>query len=252
MDDNSFKDPQFAQLYDLMMKANDSFTIELDFWKASAEYYGDPILELGCGTGRILLPLAQLGYDITGIDISYPMLAVLKQKLINCPSEIQKKIHLVQGDMSNKTAPGRFNLIIFAVSSFLALKNDDERLSCLNNCNQLLSDHGALILSNSKFEKNIVASSPEKEIIIDHDNVKKRFTVSENEWHEGAFIDFLYFTTVSTGITEKYHWSLYPIEDCKMKELIQTAGLQLVMPDPSLISKMREGAWFYICQKRIP
>jgi len=151
----------------------------LDFWKTCADFYDGPILEMSCGTGRILLPLSQLGYDITGVDISNPMLAELKQKILNCPHDVRCKIHLIQGNMVDKILSGNYNLIIFAVSTFLALKNDDERLACLKSCNQVLSDNGVIILSNSKFETNIIRptaleeANPEKEIIIEYGNDKK-------------------------------------------------------------------------------
>jgi SAM-dependent methyltransferase len=50
------------------------------FWSEVADAYGDPILELACGTGRIALPLAEQGHQITGIDLSAAMLAEARRK----------------------------------------------------------------------------------------------------------------------------------------------------------------------------
>jgi len=51
------------------------------FYLELAKLYGGPILEVGCGTGRVLLPIARSGIEIHGLDNSAPMLAVLKDKL---------------------------------------------------------------------------------------------------------------------------------------------------------------------------
>ena len=50
---------------------------DLPFWNKLANEMGDPILELGCGTGRLLLPLIQAGHEVVGIDKSYPALDYL-------------------------------------------------------------------------------------------------------------------------------------------------------------------------------
>ena len=56
-----------AQYYDLIFGGYDE---DLPMWQKLAEEAGGPLLEIGCGTGRLLLPLAQAGYTITGLDLS--------------------------------------------------------------------------------------------------------------------------------------------------------------------------------------
>jgi len=67
-----------ARYYDL---ENADFTEDLDYWLELADEAGDPILELGCGTGRVLLNLARRGHAVTGLDNSPEMLARLHAKL---------------------------------------------------------------------------------------------------------------------------------------------------------------------------
>ena len=50
------------------------------FWLNIAKQYGDSILELGCGTGRITIPLIEAGFNVTGLDISESMLSLAKIK----------------------------------------------------------------------------------------------------------------------------------------------------------------------------
>ncbi len=74
---------------------------DIHFYVEMAQKMGGPVLELGCGTGRVLIPTARAGIDITGFDYSSRMLEVLKAKLQLEPIEVQKRVELVQGDMRN-------------------------------------------------------------------------------------------------------------------------------------------------------
>ena len=68
-----FEDP-YADLPDLYDLEHAGFSDDVELYLRLAEVVGDPVLELGCGTGRVLVPLAAAGHLITGIDRSRPML----------------------------------------------------------------------------------------------------------------------------------------------------------------------------------
>src|SRR5712692_7287671 len=74
---------------------------DLEFFKSCPKAQGGPILELGCGTGRVLLELAKAGHQITGLDLSRRMLARCREKLAALPAETQNRVSLVQGDMTS-------------------------------------------------------------------------------------------------------------------------------------------------------
>src|SRR3954469_8100244 len=67
------EDP-YAELPEVYDLEHASFADDVDLYLRLAEVVGDPVLELGCGSGRVLLPLAEAGYRVTGIDRSAPML----------------------------------------------------------------------------------------------------------------------------------------------------------------------------------
>jgi SAM-dependent methyltransferase len=72
---------------------------------------GGPVLEIGCGTGRVLLPIAQAGIEIHGLDNSFPMLDVLRKKMGQEPADVQRRITLHDGDMRNFRLNRTFPLV---------------------------------------------------------------------------------------------------------------------------------------------
>ncbi len=57
-----------------------AFEADLPFWRRLAQQYGGPILALGCGTGRVALPLAQAGFPVVGVDLDAAMLRFLQAR----------------------------------------------------------------------------------------------------------------------------------------------------------------------------
>ena len=68
----------WAEIYDQIYS---DLTVDVDFYKRLASHSKDKILEIGCGTGRITIPLAQAGSKITGIDLSKNMISILRNKI---------------------------------------------------------------------------------------------------------------------------------------------------------------------------
>jgi len=70
---------------------------DVPFWRTVALNAGGPLLELGCGTGRISIPLARAGVPLVGIDRSAPMLARARQRVKR--ARLGARVHLVRGDI---------------------------------------------------------------------------------------------------------------------------------------------------------
>ncbi len=70
---------------------------DVPFWRAAALAAGGPVLELGCGTGRIAVPLGRAGVRLVGIDRSYPMLALARRRLAR--ARLTGQVGLVRGDI---------------------------------------------------------------------------------------------------------------------------------------------------------
>src|SRR5262245_10170456 len=70
---------------------------DVPFWRALALQAGGPVLELGCGTGRIAIPLGRAGISLVGVDRSDQMLARARQRVRR--SQLQDRVRLVRGDI---------------------------------------------------------------------------------------------------------------------------------------------------------
>lgn len=97
---------------------------DLPFWLALAAEFNGPILELGCGTGRILHPLARARHPITGLDHDPRMLAFLRRLLSN---EGLSNWNVVQADMRTFALPARFNLVILPCNTYSAFPSSERR-----------------------------------------------------------------------------------------------------------------------------
>ena len=96
-------------LYDL---ENRDFTPQGPFYLALAQQAGNPVLELGCGTGRITIPLARQGVEMTGLDIVPGMLEQARRKAADLP------IRWVEADARTFHIPTTFRLIYVTTGAF--------------------------------------------------------------------------------------------------------------------------------------
>jgi SAM-dependent methyltransferase len=131
----------YARFYDLDLGGLDADLLMIEQFAARC---GSPILELACGTGRVLLPLARQGYRATGVDISPAMLDVARRKV--AAEGLADRVTLVEQDMRHLTLEARFNLAFVAVNSFMHLPTASDQLAALTRIRQHLNPGGLLIL----------------------------------------------------------------------------------------------------------
>jgi SAM-dependent methyltransferase len=122
---------------------------DLDFWIKLAATYEDPILELGCGTGRVLLPLAAAGYSVTGIDLDSAMLALLAQQLNAkaCSSaNAHSRVKILQADITAFCLAQQYRLILLPCNTFSTL-TPRQRQAVLKNVHSQLDPKGVFAVS---------------------------------------------------------------------------------------------------------
>lgn len=130
----------FARFYDLIQNKCFELPAYLNFMNT----YGKKILELGCGTGRLTIPLAQNGAIITGIDLNDDMLEICKQKT---PNSVD--IKLVNGNITNYSIEESFDLVIApcnVINHLISLEQVDMMIKCSK---KHLKSGGRLIIDNS-------------------------------------------------------------------------------------------------------
>jgi SAM-dependent methyltransferase len=105
-----------------------------------------PVLELGCGTGRVLIPTARAGARIAGLDASSSMLAACRRKIENEPEDVQSRVTLVLGDMRLFDLRRQFELVTIPFRPFQHLLTVEEQVACLVAIHRHLAPGGKLIL----------------------------------------------------------------------------------------------------------
>jgi SAM-dependent methyltransferase len=117
-------------------------TQDVAFYRDAVHEYGDPVLELGCGTGRITLALAEAGHRVTGLDISEKMLERCNQKRAALLTEARERVHLVQGDMTRFDLGEKFRVVIIPFRPLQHLLEIDAQISCLESVRRHLQAAG--------------------------------------------------------------------------------------------------------------
>lgn len=142
---------------------------DVAFYGDLARESGGPVLELGCGTGRVLLPIAQSGITATGLDFTAAMLDVLRGK------HPPPTLRLVTGSMTAFDLGGdRFPLIFSAFRAFQHLYTLDDQLACLGCVRRHLTPAGrfAFDVFAPDLARTAVTEEPEEEDArFEHDGV---------------------------------------------------------------------------------
>ncbi|MEW5872001.1 MAG: class I SAM-dependent methyltransferase [Chloroflexota bacterium] len=134
-----------------------------------AGHSAGPILELGCGTGRVLFPLAQVAPPVYGLDRDISMLAFLNQQI---PAALRANIHIFSADFANFHLSIRFGLILLPCNTYSTLAAS-LRQATLENVRRHLLSNGlfAVSLPNPDLLRRLPAhADPEVEEVFPHPN----------------------------------------------------------------------------------
>jgi SAM-dependent methyltransferase len=111
---------------------------------AFAQRTGGPLLELGCGTGRALIPLARRGYRVTGVDLSPEMLRVAGAKAR--AARVARRVTLIQGDYADAPLAGPYAFAFVLMNTFMHLTTQDDQLRALRHWREHLAPGGTLLV----------------------------------------------------------------------------------------------------------
>jgi ubiquinone/menaquinone biosynthesis C-methylase UbiE len=137
----------FVEAYDAFYSgAVPQIAGDVAFYERVAGQTGGPVLELACGTGRIALPLAEAGLQVTGVDRSEAMLAIARRKLATASASAQQRLGLVRKDMTALDLGRRFGFVFVAFRSFQALLTIGLQSQALEAIRRHLEPTGRLAL----------------------------------------------------------------------------------------------------------
>jgi SAM-dependent methyltransferase len=163
---------------------------DLDFYVELAQASGGPVLEVGCGTGRVLIPVAQSGVAIAGLDLSPGMLEICRRKLAEEPADVQARVSLHPGDMRDFDLGRTFALATTPFRAFQHLETAEDQLSCLAAIHRHLRPDGRLVLDlfnpglpyltdEARFEE----WGDEPDLLMpDGRRVRRRFRIARRDW----------------------------------------------------------------------
>ena len=134
--------PFVAEFYDHMYRARQ----DIAFWLQMAQQAGGPVLEVGCGTGRVLVPIARAGIEITGLDLSEHMLGLCRERLAREPEQVRARARLVRADMRDFDLGRCYPLATIPFRPFQHLQTVEDQISCLRAIRRHLAPDGRLIL----------------------------------------------------------------------------------------------------------
>jgi ubiquinone/menaquinone biosynthesis C-methylase UbiE len=151
---------------------------DITFWIEQARKHGDPVLELACGTGRVSIPLAREGFEVTGIDLSDAMLAEARRK----SHENGVQVDWVEGDVRAFAMGKQFPLVIFPAQAVAHLLDVQDLERCLSCVRRHLTPTGKFIVVAFNPDLDILRRDPnERHDLVEYPDPDGKGTVSTSE-----------------------------------------------------------------------
>ena len=141
--------------YDLQ---NKHLTDDIPFYRQQIDKYGQPVLELACGTGRITIPLAKEGVQISGLDISQPMLSTAKEKAKAAGVQVE----WIKADCRDFKLGKKFRLIFIPINSITHLHDRESLQACFACVKEHLQPDGKFIIDVFNPRLDILLRDPSK------------------------------------------------------------------------------------------
>jgi SAM-dependent methyltransferase len=199
-----------ADLYDHVVPYRER--PDVAFFVEAAQESGGPVLEVGCGTGRVLIPTARAGVEVVGLDLSLHMLAICRERLRREPREVQGRVQLVEADMRDFDLARQFRLVTAPFRPFQHLTTVDDQLSCLASIHRHLVVDGRLVLDlfNPSLEAltsdtvgQEVGEEPEFTTPDGRRVIRRHKTVSRDRAHQVNHVELIYYVTHPDGREER-------------------------------------------------
>ena len=178
-DNDIYKD---ARLYDWQFKEKED---DLEFYLRWMKKLNGSVLELACGTGRIVIPASEQGIDVTGIDIASDMLKQARAKA----KEFNVSPTLIQGDIRNFKLDKKFSLIYLPFNSIAHLYTIKDVEQCFRCVREHLTTDGRFIIDYFNPDLNYFIRDSEEKFPVNSfqdDDTGARVTITESNRYDRA------------------------------------------------------------------
>jgi SAM-dependent methyltransferase len=220
----------FARYYDAdYAEYND----DIAFYRELARRVDGPVLEVMCGSGRVLLPLARDGHRVAGLDVSPAMLALAAERL--AAAGLSARATLIEADATNWQLDQSFDLAIVALNSFMHLPDAKAQLAALERIRAHLNPGGLLALDLFNPDPRMLIADEgalvfDKSFRLPDGQLVQKFVVQQRDWAtQTQRVTFVYDRTDADGLVRReslpfvMRW-LYRYE---LEHLLARAGLRL-------------------------
>ena len=238
---------------------------DISFYVEAAKEAGGPVLEVGCGTGRVLIPTARAGIDAVGLDLSPGMLAICSKRLGSESKAVQSRVQLVQDDMREFNLSQTFRLTTVPFRPFQHLTTVADQLSCLESIWRHLADEGVLILDlfnpsldalvnrpvGEEFDEEPAFSMPDGRRVI-----RRHKTVAHDRFNQVGQFELIYYVTHPDGREERltHSFALRYLFRFEAEHLLARAGFEVEHVyagfDKSAYGSKYPGELIFVARKR--
>jgi SAM-dependent methyltransferase len=203
--------PDFGSIYDAVPVY--AARTDVLFYVGEADTVKGTVLELGCGTGRVLLPLARAGHTVVGLDGSPQMLARCKAKLRDEPKAVRDRVTIHEGDVRSFDLGATFALVIAPFRVVQQISTIEDQLRFLEAVARHLTPGGRLIFDvfNTYFASLASADGKEREDtpeqkLPDGRSFRRSYRIVRVRWVEQVSeVELIYYISDSSGGTPKRH-----------------------------------------------
>jgi len=231
----------YAKFYDVYYNQKD-YSSEVEYVLEIANKYGvkpSAVLDIGCGTGNHLIPLAKKGIHVKGVDLSPYMIEIAKKKIRQ--EGIEQYAIVDEGNATSYKDGQKYDLVIsmFAVLGYLTSNNDF--ISALKTARNHLSDHGIFIF-DVWFGPTVLKEWPEtriQEFTIDNKKALRLVRPEVNIVDQIVAVHYEIIKFISANTVEKFeetHFMRYFFVQ-EIKQFLQLSNLELLEIHPFLKPK---------------
>ncbi|MBT3222395.1 MAG: class I SAM-dependent methyltransferase [Proteobacteria bacterium] len=217
-------------LYDLEYQ---DYQVDLDFYVQLARRARGPVLELGCGNGRVTLPIARAGVEIHGVDLSAEMLLDLRRKLHNESEAVRLRVRFCQADFAQVVSDRLYPLVLMPFNALHHLRDEGEVLDFFKHVVALLGRPGVFAFDCYLPDDELYSRVPGK--YEERDFVDPRDGSTIHSWEESSWdaenrIHHVYYHyEYENQRLETTHLQLQMYLRGQILDLIDRAGLRLLV-----------------------